>query len=344
LLAVIGTGIWLFVDSLIKRSYTGRLKVLLQTILRYHLGLTLILYGLAKMFFTQFGSMTIDMAETKVGDFRGMSFLWTFMSYSKFFTFFSGFMEVVGGVLVLFRRTTFLGTFILFLAMATVVLLDIGYDVRVKMFAIHLFLMSILLMSGNLKRMARFFIWNKATEPYTFQPLFNTPKLKLVGAVLKTLLLLVIAYTFTMHQRDVRERVKKPYPEIQSLHKVDVFIKNGDTIPVGSTLSERWKTMRLNTNKYGPPLASIELSDDLKKVYSLEVDTVAKTFDFILRSDTTKTKHRLQYEELANKEFVFKGVFEGDTLSVTTKAKTLKDYKLTSRGIRWVTDIDDDWQ
>lgn len=185
IVSLIGAGVWVFIDSKIKRFYTAKLKVLIKTFLRYHVGLTLIIYGLSKVLLLQFGHMDIAGLETKIGNQTGMSFLWKFMSYSEFYTITAGLVEVIGGVLILFRRTTFIGAFILFIAMANVVLMDIGYDVSVKMFAIHLFLMTVLIMSDHLKQMVRFFITNKPTIPYSFHPLFNTVKSKKFGYSLK---------------------------------------------------------------------------------------------------------------------------------------------------------------
>ena len=85
LIAVISFGatlLWLLLDRLKAWEYNTRLKAILQTILRYHLGFTLILYGMAKVFPLQFGTTGIDTLTTDFGDFRPMSLLWAFMSYS----------------------------------------------------------------------------------------------------------------------------------------------------------------------------------------------------------------------------------------------------------------------
>tara|TARA_R110002050_G_scaffold56512_3_gene127115 strand:- start:70037 stop:70288 length:252 start_codon:yes stop_codon:yes gene_type:complete len=74
--------------------------------------------------------------------------------------------------------------------MANVVFMDIGYDVRVKMFAVHLFLMTLLLMSDDLKRLYNFFIVNKPTESHTFQPLFKKPKYRKIGYFIKAAILI----------------------------------------------------------------------------------------------------------------------------------------------------------
>jgi len=123
-LAVIGAFIWILIDSRLKRNYNNNLKVLLKTILRYHVGLTLIIYGLSKVFMLQFGEMDLDRLENTTGNHNGMRYLWDFMSYSEFYTRISGWIELIGGILLLFRRTTFIGAFISFIAMANVVLVE----------------------------------------------------------------------------------------------------------------------------------------------------------------------------------------------------------------------------
>jgi len=163
ILSVLGTIIWLFIDAKFKWNYNEKLKVLIKTILRYHVGLTLIIYCISKVLMLQFGEMDFNRLENTMGNQTGMSFLWAFMSYSKFYTMSTGWIEVIGGILLLFRRSTFIGAFILFIGMANVVLIDIGYDDRVKMFAIHLFLMTVLLLSDDFKRLYHFFILNQPT-------------------------------------------------------------------------------------------------------------------------------------------------------------------------------------
>ena len=144
ILSIIGAIIWRLLDKRVK-FININVKTWVVTIIRYHVGLTLILYGMAKVLMLQFGEMDLLNLEDKVGSYTGMGFLWKFMSYSAFYTKTTGYIEVIGGALLLFRKTTFFGAIISFVAMANVVIIDIGYDVSVKMFAIHLFLMTVIL-------------------------------------------------------------------------------------------------------------------------------------------------------------------------------------------------------
>ena len=53
----------------------------------------------------QFGTMCLDMLEMRVGNLPGMSLLWGFLSHSETVVMVSGWLEVIGSLLLLFRKT-----------------------------------------------------------------------------------------------------------------------------------------------------------------------------------------------------------------------------------------------
>lgn len=337
-LSIIGAIVWYFIDKKFTFLYTSKLKVLLQTILRYHVGLTLILYGLSKVFMLQFGEMDINRLETPMGNQSGMSYLWAFMSYSKLYTMTSGWIEVIGGVLLLFRKSTFIGAFILFIAMANVVLVDLGYDVRVKMFAIHLFFMTILLMSDHFKRMIHFFMHTKETSPHIETPLFKGKTSKKIGYVLKGGLLLYFLISNVLIFSDrIHNQTDNRFPSLTSFHTIEIFVKNGDTITTGEN-DRTWKTLSINGASYIPETLMITAENGYGANYSFEADTLARTIQFYpFRGDSTDLYH-FTYEKLPNKAFVFEGIHKSDTIWMKTTSKTLKDYQLTAQRFKWITD------
>jgi len=338
IISIILTTVWFCIDLKFKKVYTDKIKILVHTLLRYHVGFTLILYGLAKVLLLQFGTFNISNLETPIGELSGMRYLWNFMSYSKFYTIISGLIEVIGGGFLLFRKTSLLGAFILFVAMANVVLLDIGYDVRVKMFAIHLFLMTLLLMSDHLKGLIRFFITNKPTTPQKFLPFLVTSKSKKIGYAFKAILLTYFIVT-TIGEYKMRLRMlDDSYPQLASMHTVDLFIKNGDTLHYCNQNSpERWKKMNLNGHWRNPETFSVTLENNQNLRFKFDADTLSKQLNLKDLGDSTGVKYTFYYQQLNEKQFKFDGIYKGDTLSIETQAKFLKDYKLTKYGIRWLT-------
>jgi len=337
-LSLMGTIIWIAIDSKLKLDYNSKLKYLTRTILRYHVGLTLIIYGLSKVFMLQFGEMDLDRLENTIGNHNGMSYLWTFMSYSKFYTMSTGWVEVIGGVLLLFRRSTFIGSFILFIAMINVVIIDIGYDVRVKMFAIHLLLMTILLISNDLKRIVNFFILNKPTKSIIEQPLFSNPKSIKVGYILKgSLLLYFVVSSFINFSERIQSQTVNKYPSLTGFHEVEIQIVNGDTISKSTAI--RWKNISINGSSYRPESLKITHMDKQQDYYLFEADTIKKTIDFRPFNDSENKVYKFTYDKLEDNTYIFQGIYEDDSFWIKTKAKTYKDYRLTKNGMRWITDL-----
>jgi len=339
-LSVISTIIWMFIDSKIKSNYNLKLKTLTRTILRYHVGLTLITYGLAKVFLLQFGEMDLDSLENIMGNHSGMQFLWAFMSYSKFYTMSTGWIEVIGAVLLLFRKSTFVGSFILFVAMVNVVLIDIGYDVRVKMFAIHILLMTILLMTNDIKRIINFFLLNKPTDSSIEHSLFSTKKNKKIGYLIKGALLLYFTVScFFWHSDRIHKEKDNRYTSMTKFHNVEIQIINGDTIPISD--ENKWKSISINGNSRRPESLKIISMNNTQNIYSFSSDTIQKTIEFHLLRGPESDTYKFQYKELSDGFFVFNGYsYKGDSIWIKTKSKTLKDYRLTAKGIKWVTDLE----
>ncbi|GHN00565.1 hypothetical protein WSM22_20540 [Cytophagales bacterium WSM2-2] len=334
LISILAAIVWVFIDSKYKLKYQ-KLGTLTMTILRYHVGFTMILYGLSKVFLLQFGQMGVDSLELTFGEVSPMSLLWTFMSYSKFYSIITGLIEVVGGVLLLFRVSTFLGAIISFAAMVNVVLIDIGYDVTVKMFAIHLLLMTIVLLKDDIRRMFDFFVLNKATEPNHYTPLFANKKI--AYAIKYPMIFLFVFTTVKMLGERIDFLYKKTNISIRKLYTVEDFVVNGDTIPPLQTDVNRWKSFSIGGYSYAPEMLTIKNMSNAKTQYNYKADTVKKTLVFYPAADSTD-KYYMTYSRI-NQSVVFKGLHKKDSIVVKTKPTAPNEYRLTRRGVRWVRDL-----
>ncbi|WP_165872266.1 DoxX family protein [Tenacibaculum sp. M341] len=338
IISVIVAAVWEFINFKLKVNHSFKLNNLTRVILRYHVGFTLILYGLSKVFMLQFGEMDLNKLESKMGDYTGMRFLWAFMSSSKLYTMTTGWVEVVGGILLLFRRFTFLGAFILLIAMINVVIIDIGYDVRVKMFAIHLLLMTIMLLSPYFKNLLNLFIYNKSTEPIVEKPLFITSKGKKASKLIKLLICVGIGTSFFMSFSErIERRYTKVAPTFTGNHVVQQFLINGDTI---KQADYKWKSILFNSDSRLPGSVKVINESNKNNYYSLKADTLKKEITLYSFRDTSEVKAVFVYKKRSKKEFVFKGKLESDSIFIKTKVHELNEYRLMEE-IRWITDYGD---
>src|SRR5262249_51539780 len=88
------------------------LHVLVRILVRFFLIEMMFGYGFAKIFAMQFPEPDTYRLNQHLGDMSPMGLLWTFMGYSVPYQVFTGAVEVLGGLLLVSRRTTFLGALV----------------------------------------------------------------------------------------------------------------------------------------------------------------------------------------------------------------------------------------
>src|SRR6185503_15339752 len=138
LLALAAALVWSLVER--RASDHPRLKDLLRSGLRTYLAIYMIGYGIAKL-----GSLSNQLPEPGLwrlaqpyGESSPMGLLWTFMGSSRAYTHFAGAMELLGGILLVWRRTALLGALVSAGVMFNVMVMNFCYDVPVKLFSAHL--------------------------------------------------------------------------------------------------------------------------------------------------------------------------------------------------------------
>ena len=98
-----------------------------------------------------------------LGEKSPMGLLWTFMGFSPVVQFLAGLAEFVAAILLLWRRTAWLGGLIGFIDLAVVWLLNMTFDVPVKIPSAFQALLYLLVLAPWLPRLFRF-LAGRATE------------------------------------------------------------------------------------------------------------------------------------------------------------------------------------
>jgi hypothetical protein len=99
-----------------------------HTLVRYWTCLWILTYGFAKVFGTQFYTLLSDL-DTPLGQIGGFRLLWHYFDYSPGYTAFVAAGELLGGLLLLFRRTSLAGALLLLPILANVAVVDVAYQV-----------------------------------------------------------------------------------------------------------------------------------------------------------------------------------------------------------------------
>jgi hypothetical protein len=162
-LAALATTVWSVLDR--RRPDYGSLYSWFRLFIRFALASELILYGMDKAVPLQMPFPFLTRLVEPYGNFSPMGNLWAFIGASPPYEIFVGCAELLGGVLLIFPKTTMLGALLSLADLTQVFMLNMTYDVPVKLLSFHLLLMALFLLAPELPRMCRFFVLNRATEP-----------------------------------------------------------------------------------------------------------------------------------------------------------------------------------
>jgi len=97
-------------------------------LLRFGVAFLIISYGFAKLNGSQFTILSSEL-DKPMGQVSGFWLTWYYFGYSPIYGNFIGIVQIVGGILLMFRKTTLLGSCVLFPMVANIVLIDLFYGV-----------------------------------------------------------------------------------------------------------------------------------------------------------------------------------------------------------------------
>jgi hypothetical protein len=110
------------------KKYQPLLVQTIYLICTYYLVLLLMKYGLDKLFKTQFYLPEPNTLYTPLGQVDKDLLYWTSMGTSRFYNMFTGMVEIMAALLLLFNRTRMAGSFLAAAALLQVVMINFGFQ------------------------------------------------------------------------------------------------------------------------------------------------------------------------------------------------------------------------
>ncbi|MDG1572802.1 hypothetical protein OZ410_10795 [Robiginitalea sp. M366] len=315
-----------------KRMPFGTLWPYAHIFLRFYLGYVLLSYGYAKVIPNQFSGYSLMDLIQPMGNQSPMGVLWRFMGYSVPYMIFIGFAEVLGGMLLFFRRTVKLGGLISFGVLLNIFLLNMFFDVPVKLFSFHLLSISLIILVPYRKQFWRFFILNRpgvATSDILALPRRLGAKwiqwVKWVGIAWVTVIMISINL----------DRARKygrlmPLPELYGIYKVEGFQRNQEEVPALMGNPTRWKL--LVVDKYN---MAIQTMDEQVHYAAHSQDSLQR--DLKIKPYRESEAYQLSYiKEGAGLQLI--GTFQGDSLKIDLKRIPEDSYYLMARKFHWINE------
>ncbi len=330
-LAAGAAALWTALDR--KRTNYARLHDGLRVAVRFFLALAMFVYGGGKLIPDQFPSPALENLVQPVGETLPVTLLWTFMGTSASYTIFTGAAEMLGGLLLTTRRTTLLGALICVGVLSNVFMLNIGYDVLVKVLSLNLLAMAAFLAVPDLGRLANLFLFNRAAEPAALRPLFARPWLNRGVLVFRTGLIVTLASLSLLvsyyHQTYYGDWA--PRPPLYGIWEVTEFETDGHVRPPLLTDEGRWR--RVIFPQEGP--LCIQLMDDSLRRYPLKLDAGTKTLALTRSKDPT-WKAAFSYQEREPGLLTLEGTFGNRKVQAKLRQADASKTLLLRHGFHWV--------
>lgn len=330
--AIVGFIIWSVLDR--RRPSYNDLFYWFRTILRVFVSFFMILYGFAKVFLVQFNEPSLLDLLQPFGDMSPMGLAWAYMGYSPAFEIFTGLLEVIAGFLLISKRTQTLGALFVVGIMTHVAVMNLCFDIPVKIFSIHLALMGLVLLLSDIKRFQYVFFRKHNIELSTdyrpINPRFNKAIRVFKICSLSFIILGAIALRGLIYLEQRKDQIRD---EFYGIWEVETFIKNGDTIPPLTTIDDRWRYMIMETKGR----TVIKKMNGSINFYHFKVDSIKNSIS-IYKEDNTEAANNFYIEQKDSLHLKIKGLLDQDSLKIHLKAIDLKDFTLINRGFHWVNE------
>jgi hypothetical protein len=325
LVSLAGAIVWSLADE---RAHYERLARGLRFYLRLVVAVGMLPYGTAKLLHLQFPTWPLRLFRP-IGEQSPMGLLWTFMSYSHPYNVFAGGIEVLGALLLLWRRTTALGALILVGAMSNVVMLNFAYDVPVKIGALHLLLASVVLLAPSLPALSAVLLGRPralSPSPRWWRWAVPLASLALVGGALH------LQYVDWRARRDLD--VATP-PSLRGVWNVTVETRDGAVVPPLVDDRTRWQRLGFFTGR----LVVTGMDEKPMLFFATHVDDTAGTVTLVRDGDgdgdgTSATFHFAR----SGDDLVLDGRLGKEALRLSLRQVDTAKMRLYSRGFHWVNE------
>lgn len=330
-LAGAATIVWSILDR--KRENYATLLKWLMLYVRLELACTLVLYGAAKVIPSQFLTPGLGKMLQSYGDASPMGLLWTFMGASKTYTIFTGSAEMLAGMLLFVPRFITLGALISFAVFTNVWMLNMSYDVPVKINSFHDLVMSAFLLIPEIKGLMDFMIFRRAAQPVPQPPMFTSSRLNRAALAIQIVFGLYVtadslwtSYGLCRQYGDLAPR--SPYYGIWT---ADEFTLNDKTLPPLLTDKDRWQQVIFER----PETVALRAMDGKMSYFKVTAD--AGTLSLQSYRDENN-KGSLTVGQPTSTRMILSGTLHGQKIHATLTRLDENGFLLRSRGFHWINE------
>ncbi|WAS93299.1 hypothetical protein [Nannocystis punicea] len=301
----------------------------LRIIVRHGLAMMMLSYGFIKVFGTQMPPLGPAELSRTYGESSAGGLLWSFMGFSHFYQGFTGMAEVIGGALLLWRRTATLGALVSAGVMAHVVVLNFCYGVGVKIYSSLFLALAVFLAAYHARPLVDLFVRGRPATLADPPPVLSR-RMRIARIILKGVVFVSILETPV--KLAIRQAAPKPAPgPLDGAWEVVEFVRDGQVHPWSQHDELRWRQLVIPPY----PVAMVRGMRGQKTGFGMALDEAAGTMTLTSFADP-KVIHALALERPAADELILRGPIAGAEVTVRLQRLDTEHAPLMTRGFRWV--------
>ncbi len=343
LISIAGAAIWTFQlsrksdRSLVYDNSDESLYYRIRTIVRYRLAIGILAYGFIKLFPMQAPFPSLSNLNTHYGDFTRWKLFSLSLGVVPSYESFLGLVEIVGGLLLFYRRSASVGALILAIFLGNVFMSNVAYGGGDVVYSLYLVTLALFILSYDFIRLSNLLFWQKPASANRYKPVFASPWQQRGRIVFKGFVLFLFVFVYGIRTRSgyLSEPYQFPLARglngVAGIYTVSLFKKGKDTLAYSKTDSSRWQdivfekwttlSIRSNrpvvldsTNVERPALEDDQRDYEVqgaadRSYYRYEADTVNRRLTLYNKNPYYKNERLvLQYDRPSESKIILSGI------------------------------------
>lgn len=260
LIAIIGAAIWAIKDR--GQTNYDKLYYWVRVIVRYRLSIGIIAYGFIKFFPLQSPYPSLSNLNTHYGEFSRWKLFSLSLGIVPNYESFLGLVEILAGLLLLFRKTSTIGALLVVVFTGNVFMSNLAYEGGEAVYSLYLVTLGLFLLTFDIVRLFSLIGLERPTQPNKFKLLLS-PQGQKGRLVLKALFIFFFVFLYGYKTWAAYHHNVYQYPKITGLkdaaglYDVSEFKINSTSLPYSTVdtirwknvVFEKWATLSIGTNK-----------------------------------------------------------------------------------------------
>lgn len=332
-MAVVVTVVWSVLDR--RRTEYRRAAGWLLVFLRVCLAGTMLSYGFVKVFPLQMPSPSLTRLLEPFGDLTPMGVLWSQVGVSPVYGSLLGVAEILCGVMLLVPRTAVAGALLTVVSASQVWILNMTYDVPVKILSFHVLLMALVLVAPEVRRITAVLLGNAAGPSTAPQPC-RTPYQRRVVASIQVGLLVWLIVAGTIHGA-VSWQQRESRSELYGIWEVGAFVRDGQSVPALLGDGIRWRRVVFDQRD----TADIQMMDDRFRPVRAEISADAQRLMLRSWADSGSAAPWASFavEHPVPNLLRLNGKLDGHTVTMELTRYDQDRFTLRQNGFHWINEF-----